>query len=247
MRNSWRWRAGLLDVDNTLVMSELAAFIACCVIINNLLRSKNVVFRFTHVTLMQRFVGCNFETMALKLAAEHQFSFAEGELEELVQAEVRAVIEQFNRHLDPTDGVLDLLERFQTMTLCAVSNSAEARIRACLKATGIDRYIKEDCVFSARNYGESKPLPRVYNEALRAIGASAEECFAVEDSVTGVLAARAAGICTVGYTGAYPEHEREELSLSLVANGANAVIDHWNELEEALISLCSISDEEAPS
>lgn len=244
MRRAWRWTVALFDVDNTLVMSELAAFIACCVIINNLLGSKNVVFRFTHTTLMQRFVGYNFETMALQLAAEHKFSFAEGELEHLVEDEVLAVIEQFKRHLDPTAGVLDLLERLHGMTMCAVSNSAEARIRACLKSTGIDRYITEAFVFSARNYGESKPLPRVYHEAMAAIGATPEQCFAVEDSVSGVLAARAAGIVTVGYTGAYPEHEREELRLSLLANGANVVIDNWSELEEALNS---IADEEAES
>ena len=46
-----------------------------------------------------------------------------------------------------------------------------------------------------------KPEPDLYLSALSFLGVDAEECIAFEDSPSGIAAAHAAGIYTVGYSG----------------------------------------------
>ena len=64
-----------------------------------------------------------------------------------------------------------------------------------------------------------KPKPDVYLRAMKQLGISTEACFAIEDSITGVKAARAAGILTLGYTGIS--------SVDLTPAGAFACFKDW--------------------
>ena len=53
-------------------------------------------------------------------------------------------------------------------------------------------------VVTADQVREAKPAPDVYLEACRRLGASPAEAIALEDSPTGVAAARAAGLYVIG-------------------------------------------------
>lgn len=227
----------LFDYDNTLGMTELPAFTACCTVVNKTLESKGVETRFTTESLMARFVGYSFRRMATELAAEHNFTFADGELDMLVADEVDAVVARLAVDIQPTPGanalVASLVGRFD---LSVVSSSALRRVKACLLGAGQDSFFGEQ-VFSAACYNSSKPDPKVYIEAMKKLGVAAANCVAIEDSKTGTLAAVGAGITTIGYTGAYPEHEREELTALLLASGCVSVINDWSELEAAIAAL----------
>lgn len=239
----------LFDYDNTLGLTEYPAFTACCKVVNNTLESKGVAFRFTTETLMARFVGYSFRKMITELAAEHNFTFDanasevidgetfEPELEVLVKHEEVAVIAQLATDIKPTAGINALLERLGDYDKSVVSSSAERRVRACLKGAGQTDYFPTDQVFSAANYKSSKPDPLVYLKALEALGLTAADCVAIEDSKTGVLAACAAGIKVIGYLGAYPEHEQAELSKTLSDAGACVIISDWSEFEAALAAV----------
>ncbi|PHH89611.1 hypothetical protein CDD83_5653 [Cordyceps sp. RAO-2017] len=80
----------------------------------------------------------------------------------------------------------------------------------------------------------SKPDPAIYRHALACLGARAAECVAVEDSRSGVLAARGAGLRTVGYTGAYEPAEREALARLLTEAGCELVMGHWSDFGACL-------------
>ena len=54
---------------------------------------------------------------------------------------------------------------------------------------------------------EKKPSPAVYQAALRRLGLDATACIAVEDTLNGLLAARAAGLCTVITTHRYTRED----------------------------------------
>ena len=54
---------------------------------------------------------------------------------------------------------------------------------------------------------EKKPSPALYLAALRGLGLGAGECLALEDTRNGLLAAHAAGLCTVVTTHRYTRHE----------------------------------------
>ncbi len=236
----------LFDYDNTLGLTEFPAFTACCKVVNQTLESKGVSFRFTTESLMARFVGFSFRRMITELAAEHNFAFDEmaselidgqifrPELEILVKREEVAVIAQLSTDIKPTDGINELLATLGSYNKSVVSSSAERRVRACLEGAGQTGFFAENQIFSAANYKSSKPDPRVYQEARKALGLDPEDCVAIEDSVTGARAARADGIEVIGYLGAYPKHEQAELATALIKAGACVVIPTWSGFHEAL-------------
>ena len=56
-------------------------------------------------------------------------------------------------------------------------------------------------VFTADIVSDPKPHPAVYLAAARGFGVDPAQCVAVEDSVTGVTAAAAAGMTVLGFIG----------------------------------------------
>lgn len=55
-------------------------------------------------------------------------------------------------------------------------------------------------IVTADNYKKGKPLPEPYEIALKLVGKDAYRCLTFEDSVSGVLSARASGVEVVGVT-----------------------------------------------
>jgi beta-phosphoglucomutase-like phosphatase (HAD superfamily) len=82
-------------------------------------------------------------------------------------------------------------------------------------------------VFSASQVARGKPHPDVFLFAAEQMGMAPERCLVIEDSVPGVLAARAARMPVVGFTGV--SHNRERTRARLAEAGAFAVIDHMDE------------------
>ncbi|MEB2591452.1 HAD-IA family hydrolase, partial [Burkholderia multivorans] len=57
-------------------------------------------------------------------------------------------------------------------------------------------------VFSSEQVARPKPYPDVYLYAAQTLGVAPERCIVVEDSVSGLNAARAAGMKTIAFVGA---------------------------------------------
>ena len=229
-----------LDMDNTVVLSEEKAFEACTVVVNETLAAKGVDFAFTPAQLMERFVGKVFWRIISELALEHEFRLEPAELDTLTLKEQNAVIARLRAEVEPCEGVDEVLRvLYQKYILAVVSSSAMPRLMACLEKTGHGAFIPDTHVFSAATslpVPTTKPEPLIYQHAMETLGVTADETVAVEDSKNGVLSAVRAGIWCVGYVGAYPEHERAELTKTLLEAGASIVITHWNEFEKALAS-----------
>ena len=68
-------------------------------------------------------------------------------------------------------------------------------------------------IYSAQVVGSAKPAPDVYLHGARAMGVAAQDCVVVEDSATGLQAARAAGMRGFGYAA-------EDDGAALLAEGA---------------------------
>lgn len=77
-----------------------------------------------------------------------------------------------------------------------------------------------------------KPAPDIYLHAARSAGAEPERCLAIEDSVTGVQAAVAAGMRVVGFIGA--SHSGGHMAGRLRAAGAFRVLDDLRGLPRLL-------------
>ncbi len=77
-----------------------------------------------------------------------------------------------------------------------------------------------------------KPKPDVYLRAMEQLSISAQNCFAVEDSVTGASAAISAGITTFGFVGF--ADKPQDMAITLIGKGVTACFHDWAELSALL-------------
>ena len=229
----------LCDADGNLFPSEAPAFEASAGVTNRLLGSLGIEARYTAEELREMGIGRTFRTNVVALAEEHGKTIAAGELEDWVAAENAAVTDHLARVLHPDRAVIEPLERLsRVFELAAVSSSALTRLQACFRAAALEELFPAERTFSAEDSlpaPRSKPAPDVYLHALFELGARPDDAVAVEDSVAGVTSARAAGIRTVGNVVFVPEPDRAAHGASLVAAGAELVIDGWPALEAELV------------
>jgi HAD superfamily hydrolase (TIGR01509 family) len=105
------------------------------------------------------------------------------------------VMEEVGRGVEPMPGAVELLEAI-SVPVGVASNSPRAFVDRVLEASGLrDRFAR---ILSADDVARPKPAPDLYVELARALGADPSACVALEDSPTGVAAARAAGAYVIG-------------------------------------------------
>lgn len=110
-----------------------------------------------------------------------------------------------------------------------VSNSRRRRVLASLATTGLAARLDGAPVFTAEQVARPKPDPALYSLAAETLGTTPAHCLVVEDSVSGVTAAHAAGMTVIGFTGA--SHVQPGQAERLAAAGAWRVIGRMRDLE----------------
>jgi HAD superfamily hydrolase (TIGR01509 family) len=114
------------------------------------------------------------------------------ELRELVHTELDGA------GVQPMPGAVDLLDALGAsgVPVGLATNSGREFATRALRAAGLlDRFA---AVVSGHDVAHPKPAPDVYLEAAAQLGAEPGACVALEDSETGVAAAKAAGMTVVG-------------------------------------------------
>ena len=96
--------------------------------------------------------------------------------------------------IDPLDGVLDFLKHCKTLGLkTAVATSADrTKMEINLREMGLSEQSFDACV-NGLEVEKKKPHPDIFLFAADRIGVSAENALVVEDAISGVAAAKAAG------------------------------------------------------
>ncbi|HEX8168778.1 MAG TPA: HAD-IA family hydrolase [Beijerinckiaceae bacterium] len=113
-----------------------------------------------------------------------------------------ALEEVFRRELRPVEGMAAVVDAVTAVGVrrCVASSSGPERLRLALTVTGLWEKFAPN-VFSARMVARGKPAPDLFLFAAEQMGTAPAACLVVEDSVPGVLAARAAGMTAVGFAG----------------------------------------------
>jgi len=93
-----------------------------------------------------------------------------------------------------------------------VSNGSVRHVEFCLRKVRLLSAL-DGHIFSAEHVRNPKPHPDVYTHALEQLGLKPHEALAVEDSPTGVKAAKGAGLFTIGFLGAAHVHKGQERKL----------------------------------
>jgi len=103
----------------------------------------------------------------------------------------------FRRGLSPVAGVPELITQLQQQ-YCVASNGPHKKMRITLGHTGL-LPLFEGRIFSAEDVKRPKPAPDLFLHAAASMGAAVADCLVIDDSVSGVLAARSAGMRVFGF------------------------------------------------
>lgn len=96
-------------------------------------------------------------------------------------------------------GVKEMLMQLHDMGLIlAVCSAADLRkVRYNIQAIGVDENIFSALV-TGSDVKRKKPFPDIYLEGARRVGIDPKDCLVVEDAISGIQAAHAAGMDAVG-------------------------------------------------
>jgi len=102
-----------------------------------------------------------------------------------------------SRPRDPLPGVRDLLSELTRRGIprALASSSWPNWVKALLESTGLDGYF--DVTVSSTAVENGKPAPDIFLYTAKALHVEPAQCVVLEDSRTGVLAAKAASMYTV--------------------------------------------------
>jgi HAD superfamily hydrolase (TIGR01509 family) len=180
--------------------------------------------------LHRRFVGKTFQDMIDEVEAETGLSLPK----DLEARKDGLMLDLYRRDLKAIAGVGEALAVLtQSWPVSIGTNGPRARALEALRIVGIDHYFG-DRMTTFEDVANGKPAPDIYLLAAQRAGRKPEECVVVEDSVTGVMAAVAAGCVTFGFTGAHLH--RDEHALKLAELGAAKVFHHMRELPDLIAS-----------
>jgi HAD superfamily hydrolase (TIGR01509 family) len=200
----------IFDCDGTLVDTERISVRV------NLQLLNEVGGDYTEAEVRELFVGASLETYAT-LVEQRLGKPLEADWIQRWSDMFRGICE---RELEAVDGVVDALDGIAAtgVPLCVASNGMLHDVVRNLGQVGIhDRF--DGRIFSATDVAVGKPAPDLFLYAAADFDTAPERCAVVEDSVVGVLAARAAGMTVYAYAGGMTPAER------LVGDGTHVFDD----------------------
>lgn len=107
---------------------------------------------------------------------------------------------------------------------CVASSGTHERIRRMLDTTNL-RGLFGERIFSSEDVRRSKPAPDLFLYAASSLGYSTDRCVVIEDSPSGVSAARAAGMAVIGYC---------ETTPPAALNSADELVAFMSDLPETI-------------
>lgn len=212
-------RLVIFDCDGVLVDSERLTVVVEARMLTEM------GWPITPEEVVRRFVGGSSEAMLAEvedhLGAELTRDFDRRSGDEITDA--------FRRELRAVDGVRELVEALHASAVptCVASSGSHRKMELTLGLTDL-RQLFEGRIFSGSEVDRGKPWPDLFLHAARAMGARAEQCVVIEDSINGARAAIAAGMTCYGYAGGLTDRD------DLAATGA-IVFDTMHDLQSILL------------
>ena len=162
-------------------------------------------------------MGTSFDQTAHYFSERLGASPAEGRA--LVAEMVEIMRESLTRQVEGRPGAIELVERLRgRIPLALASNSGRLLVDTALATAKLTDVF--DAVISSDDVAHGKPAPDIYLLACERLGVSPAEALALEDSPTGIAAAKAAGLACIGV----PQFAETDVS------AADRVIDSLEEL-----------------
>lgn len=156
-----------------------------------------------------------------------RFEMAQPNTEALTQEIVDTVVAEISKSGTALPGVGRLVDELarHKVPMAVASSSSTKMIDAVLDRLQLRKYMQ--AVHSGEHEERGKPFPDVFLTTAKSLGVAAADCVVFEDSINGVLAAKAAGMLCV----AVPEEPYNPIDFSsadLVV--ASLVLVRWSTL-----------------
>lgn len=180
----------LFDNDGTIVDSEIIAVRATL----SLLQPYG--FLMSEQEYSRRFPGLLERDILAIIQEEHGVIVGDDYFDRLRTLHV----EGFERDLRVIPG-MEAIFRGVRVPKSMVSNGSVRHVLQCLQHVGLYDAL-DGQIFSAEHVARPKPQPDVYRYALEQLALHPSETIVVEDSPTGVEAAKKAGLQVIGFLGA---------------------------------------------
>jgi HAD superfamily hydrolase (TIGR01509 family) len=153
----------------------------------------------------------------------HYFADRLGATPEQGEALVREMLEimhgSLQRQVDGRPGAIELVERLRgRIPLAVASNSPRMLVDTALATARLEGVF--DAVVTSDDVVHGKPAPDIYLLACERLGVAPADALALEDSPSGIAAAKAAGLACIGV----PQFAESDVS------AADRVIDSLEEL-----------------
>jgi HAD superfamily hydrolase (TIGR01509 family) len=179
----------IFDCDGVLVDSE--------VISNRIFMEgfAELGIVFTLEEMLAFGVGKNAVTLAAAIEQEFGVTLPAG----FIEGQRARIMEAFTTELRPIDGIPELLAALK-LKRCVASNSHIRRVRHALTTTGLMPHL-EPHIYTPAMVAQGKPAPDLFLYAAEQHGIRPDRCLVIEDSLSGVTAANAAGMPIIGFVG----------------------------------------------
>lgn len=205
--------AVIFDMDGVLIDSEPLHFEVDEMVLKLLQIDKGKHY-------LERFVGYTNPAMWKIIKEENQL---EQSIEGLIELQMRIKLDFLEKNnFVAIDGVLELLNNIQAkkIPLAIASSSPRIFIEAVIVKIQIEKYFQ--IVVSGEEVPKSKPEPDVFLKAAELLDVKPERCIVIEDSKSGTLAAKSAGMKCVGFRNS--NSGNQDLSF------ADLIVDDFNEI-----------------
>ncbi len=179
----------IFDCDGVLIDSEI---ISAKMLVAEL-AGMGVEIDLDYV--VRHFLGRSYPTVMKMIRAD--FGVA---LPDTFEVQYRTrLMAAFESGLRPMPGAAAVLSAMTT-PWCVATSSSEPRARRSLEIAGLAGLVGER-LFTAGLVAQGKPAPDLFLLAAERMGAAPGRCLVIEDSLNGILAARAAGMAVWRFTG----------------------------------------------
>lgn len=195
-----KYEAILFDMDGVIFDSEplhIAAF-------------RTVLSRYGHELSQEDYVE-HFAGKTDEAGFDSYFgSFTETfDLPAIMDEKAKVYLDLADSQLNPYPGIVPLIRELANRgPLALVTGSLRMEAEAALKAFGINDCFK--VIVAAEDITRSKPDPEGYNRAITELRVSPGQCIIVEDTPSGVRAARAAGVDCIAVTNTHTAEDLQD-------------------------------------
>jgi beta-phosphoglucomutase-like phosphatase (HAD superfamily) len=216
--------AVIFDCDGVLVDSEILAVRV------GLRAVKELGLSYSEDEYIHRFLGTTMNAYFKNVEEDHREAHGTSIPDGFFETLLSDSRDEMDAALVAIEGTHAAVESI-AVPLAVASSSGVERLNFKLNKTGLFEAFAPH-IYSGELVQHGKPAPDLYLHAADKLDVAAKACVAIEDSVHGVISAKAAGMTVVGFIGG--GHCRAGHDAYLSDAGADIVVGHMKDLSTTL-------------